>query len=179
MTEIRNAKQTCLGSDTHAAVLTGTVSVSQVLTPADAVNNGTTAGQSILPRIMNASILRLPSDDITTPPNSLMSFTVMIATALQGFATDVTIEIRRDGSPILGPSTLPATRISSQDVSSTHNVFITASGTHSYSINIIGTAHLIGRFATAIIFIQANDPHAGCFPGAKQHETVERTIINS
>ena len=179
MTEIRNAKQTLLGSDTHAAVLTGTVSVSQVLTPADAVNNGTTAGQSILPRIMNASILRLPSDDITTPPNSLMSITVMIATAIQGFATDVTFEIRRDGSPILGPFTVPATRFSSQDVSSTHNVFITAPGTHTYSINIIGTAPLIGGFATAITFIQANDTHAGALSGANTHDTVEGNIIKS
>lgn len=115
MTDIRNAKPTLLGSDTHAGVLTGTVGVSQVLTPPDAVDSGTTAGPSILPRIMNGSTLRLPGDAITTPPNSLMSITVMIASAILVSSEDITFEIRRDGSPILGPFTVPATRFSSQE----------------------------------------------------------------
>ena len=178
MTEIRNVKPTLLGSDTHAAVLTGTVIVSKVSTPPDAVNNGTIAVQAILPRLMRASILRLPMDPITTPPNSLMSITVMIANGLDFANPDVTFEIRRDGSPILGPFTVPATR-SSQEVSSIHNVFQTTHGTHTYCINIIGTAPLIGGLATAITFIQANDKHAGALSGANTHDTVEGNIIKS
>ena len=179
MTEIRNVKPTLLGSDTHAAVLTGTVSVSQVLTPPDAVNNGTIAGPSILPRLMSASILRLPSDSITTPPNSLMSITVMIANGLDFANTDLTFEIQRDGSPILGPFTVPATRFSSQAVSSIHNVFQLTPATHTYSINTIGAVPLIGGFATEITFIQANDTDAGTLSGANTHDTVEGNIIKS
>ena len=103
----------------------------------------------------------------------------MIATAIQGFATDVTFEIRRDSSPILGPFTVPATRFSSQDVSSIHNVFITPPGTHYYSINTTGAVPLICAFATAITFIQANDTHAGALSGANTHDTVEGNIIKS
>ena len=179
MTEIRNAKQTLLGSDTHAAVLTGTVSVRQELTPPDAVNNGTTARTSILPKLMRQSLLRLPSHAITSPPNSYMTITMMIANGITSPDTDVTVERQRDGSAIRGPFTVPAARVASQEGSSTHNVVQTTPGTHTVSSNINGTAPLIGGFATATIFIQANDTHAGALSGANTHATVGENIIKS
>ena len=179
MTEIRNVKTTQPGSDTHAGVLNGTFGVRQVLTPPDVVNNGTTAGPSILPRLIGASLLRLPSASITTPPNSLMSITMMIANGITSPDTDVTFAVQRDGSAILGPVTVPAARFSSQEVSSTHNVFQTTPGTHTYSIKIIGTAPLKGGFATEITFIQAKDTHACDLSGANTHDTVEGNIIKS
>ena len=98
---------------------------------------------------------------------------MMLANGITSPDTDVTSEIHRDGSAILGPFTVPAARFYSQEVSSTHNVFQTSPGTHNYSINIIGTAPLIGGFATEITFIQANDPQPRPLTGPNTHHTDE------
>ncbi len=176
---IKNQKSILSGEDTHAAVLSGSVTV-QVDQNVNTGINGNSSGSNVN-RIFSASstnqvLLTLPN--IITPSNSIMIINTMMANILDSGAggSFKSLTIKRDGVDIHGPFTLASSIVGSQAITLNTIALTPVSGTHTYTL-VSNDGNSYGAVRMQIIFVNANDTHAATLTGANTQDTRDQGII--
>lgn len=184
MTIIRNAKPILFGTDTHGPLLVGTVSIGQSNTSSviDSAGTGAPAlNQRNSSSTTGQTLLTIPGS-ITTPTNSVMLVTVMMANVLIGGtgSTNKSLTVRRDGATIiLGPFSLTGIRGGAAGVTFRQELLTPVAGSHTYTlVSEDNVSYAAVRMN--IRFIQLTDTHAvNTISGSNTQYTAEETVIKS
>lgn len=184
MTIIRNAKPILFGTDTHGALLVGTVSIGQSNTSSviDTAGTGHPARtQRSSSSTTGQTLLTIPGS-ITTPTNSVMLVTVMMVNVIisDSSSTNKSLTVRRDGTTtILGPFSLTGIRGNVSGVTFRQELLTPIAGSHTYTL-VSEDNVSYGAVRMNIRFIQLTDTHAvNMLSGSNTQYTAEETVIKS
>lgn len=183
MTIIRNAKPILFGTDTHGALLVGTVSIGQSNTSSviDSAGTGFPARtQRSSSSTTGQTLLTIPGS-VTTPTNSVMLVTVMMANVIiaGSSSTNKSLTVRRGNTIILGPFSLVGIRGNASGVTFRQELLTPIAGSHTYTL-VSEDNVSYGAVRMNIRFIQLTDTHAvNMLSGSNTQYTAEETVIKS
>lgn len=176
---IKNQKSVLTGEDTHAATLSGSVTVAQNQNVQTGINGSTNGATGLIGkfRINSMGQTMLTLANLVTPANSLMIINTMMATSLiRAGSNSKSMIVQRDGVNIHGPFNLSSSNENSAIVSLNTVALTPVSGTHTYTL-VSNDGEGYGGVRMQIIFVNANDTHAATLTGANTRNTRDQGVI--
>ena len=152
------------GTDTHGALLVGTVSIGQSNTSSVIDSAGT--GAPARPQRSSSSttgqpLLTIPGS-VTTPPNAVILVTVMMVNVIIGCSssTKKSPTVRRGNTILLGPFSLVGIRGNASGVPFRQELLTPIAGSHTYTLGSEDTV-ADGAVRRNIRLIQLTETHEG------------------
>ena len=177
-----NSKPILLGSDTHAADLTGTASLAEDSAEASTQGvAGTTSASNVSDRFTAGvtGFARATFTDVVTPTNSVIILAVGQCSNLVSSGTgSKDWQWKKDSVNYLSSFTLQNAQ-SSGAIRAEISVIIDdnpESGTHTYTLTDVDTAQF-GGVACKITFVQLTDTHTASLTGFNTQHTQESGVI--